>query len=298
MTIRKILESKKPSDIFDPVNWKEEYKKWVLHLHPDKNPDPDAHLAFQRLVEYKAIMEDGITFSDEICDKITFKQELNPDGSLKEGIVTFFGPEDKLKLSYENYLKVYDSVPGIPTFRRYLPSEMELNGGELKVYLQHKSHLIHDLTLEEKHVRWFLNRMLEFTSILNIHGQLTHCGINPNSVLICPEEHGIQVISFYHTIPVYSPMKSAIGIHPYKSWYPAEIWITKESIPEIDLLMVKRTALTVLGDKTGFGYSMRGKISNDFHEYLLQHDEDIHKGFTDYQKLLDKSPREFHKLEL
>lgn len=288
MTIRKILESTKPSDIFDPVNWKEEFRKWSLHLHPDHNTDPDAHKAFQKLIDYKKILEEGITFSDEICDKITFKDD----------IVTFFGPEDKLKLSYNNFQKIKSCCPGIPTFERYLPSKMELNGGELKVYLQHQSHLIHDLTLEEKHVRWFLNRMLEFTSILNIHGQLTHCGINPSSVMICPEEHGIQIISFYHSIPVYSPMKSAIGIHPYKSWYPSEIWITKESIPEIDLLMVKRTALTVLGDKTGFGYSMRGKISNDFHEYLLQHDEDIHKGYTDYQKLLDKSPREFHILSL
>lgn len=288
MTIRKILESTKPSEIFNLINWKEDFRKWSLHLHPDHNKDPLAHEALQKLLEYKKILEEGITFSDEICDKITFK----------DGIVTFFGPEDKLKLSYENYLKIMNCCPGIPTFERYLPSKMELNGGELKVYLQHQSHLIHDLTLEEKHVRWFLNRMLEFTSILNIHGQWTHCGINPNSVMICPEEHGIQIISFYHSIPVYSLMKSAIGIHPYKSWYPAEIWITKESIPEIDLLMVKRTALTVLGDKSGFGYSMRGNISDDFHEYLLQHDEDIHKGYTDYQKLLDKSPREFHHLKI
>lgn len=289
MNIPTILAASKPSDIFDLSNWKTQFRDWAKHLHPDRNPDPQAKPALEILLKFRDILETGIVFSDEICPKITFK----------DNVLTFTGDPDKLKLSYDNFQRALNCCATIPTFQRYLPERMELSPDlTLKVYLRHQSNLIQDLVLEEKHVKWFLNRLLEFTSMLNIYGGFTHCGINPNSVLICPEEHGIQVISFYHQISVNDKMKSAIGNHPYKGWYPDEIWTTKKSCPEIDLFMCKNTAVTLLGDKTGFGHSLRGKISNDLLEFLLQHDDTIHTGYMNYQTFLDKSPRVFHKLTL
>lgn len=288
MTIRKILESKKPSDVFDLKTWKTQFREWSKHLHPDKNKDPQAHSALSILLEYKKILEKGVEFSDEFC-KILYK----------DNVVTFHGPMDKLKLSYDNFQLIKDSVDQVKTpFRRFLPEKMEIESDCLKVHLQHDPHLIHGLVLEEKHGRWFLNRLLEFSTLLNEKGGYTHAGLNPNSVLICPEEHGIQVISFYHLVPKNAKMRTAIGIHPYKLWYPSEIFTTKTSIPEIDLLMSKRLASYILGDLSGFSDNLRKILSPELTQYLISYDDTILEGYLTYQKLLDKTPRVYHKLIL
>lgn len=289
MTIRKIIESKKPSDIFDLSNWKKQFQAWVLHVHPDKNSDPLAKEAYKVLIKYRDLLENGIEFSDEVCSKIIFK----------DNTLTFYGPMDKLKLSYDNFNRIKGTVDNITTpFERYIPEKMELAADHLVVYLQHDPHLIHDLKLEEKHTRWFLNRLLEFSSLLSDKSGYTHAGLNPNSVLICPKEHGIQIVSFYHLVPVNGKMKSAIGIHPYKNWYPAEIFSTKMSVPEIDLLMSKRLATYISGERSGFANPLRGSFSDDLVNYLLTYDNTLLEGYFSYQDLLNKSPRIFHELNL
>jgi hypothetical protein len=175
---------------------------------------------------------------------------------------------------------------------------MELETDHLRVYIQHDPHLIHDLKLEEKHGRWFLNRLLEFSTLLNERAGYTHAGLNPNSVMICPEEHGIQVVSFYHLVTSKGKMRSAIGLHPYKSWYPVDVFTTKKSIPEIDLLMSKNLATYILGERSGFANSLRGVLSQELVDYLLSYDNSLLEGYFDYQKLLDRSPRIYHKLTL
>lgn len=289
MNIRKILQSKKPSDIFDLTNWKTQFRDWSQHLHPDKNPDPMAHEAFQVLLKYRGILENGVEFSDEVCPKIVFKDK----------VLTFYGPMDMLKISYDNFMKIKDTVDSVKTpFRRYLPDRMELEKDCLKVYLQHDPHLIQGLTLEEKHGRWFLNRLLEYSTLLNEKSGHTHAGLTPNSVLICPEEHGIQVVSFYHLVPVNTKMVSAVGIHPYKTWYPTDIFTTKISVPEIDLLMSKHLATYIMGDKSGFANTLRGILSGELVDYLLSYDDTLLDGYFKYQQILDKSPRIYHKLTL
>lgn len=289
MNIRKILASKKPGDIFDLKDWKTQFRDWSKHLHPDKNSDPLAHKALAVLLAYKKIIEDGVEFSDEFCPKIIFKDK----------VITFYGPMDKLKLSYDNFLKIKDTVDSVKTpFRRYLPERMELEMDCLKVHLQHDPHLIHDIILEEKHGRWFLNRLLEYSTLLNENSGHTHAGLTPNSVLICPEEHGIQVVSFYHLVPVNSKMISAVGVHPYKTWYPTDIFTTKVSVPEIDLLMSKHLATYTMGDKSGFANTLRGILSGELVDFLLSYDDTLLDGYFSYQQLLDRSPRIYHKLTL
>jgi len=289
MTIRKILESKKPSDVFNISDWKTQFKNWSKHLHPDKNSDPLAHEALQVLFKYRDILENGVEFSDEICPKIVFKDK----------VLTFYGDMGKLKLSHDNFLKIKDTVDSIKTpFRRFLPDKMELEKDCLKVYLQHDPHLIHDITLEEKHGRWFLNRLLEYSTLLNEKSGHTHAGFTPNSVLICPEEHGVQIVSFYHLVPVNTKMVSAVGVHPYKTWYPTNIFTTKQSVPEIDLLMSKHLATYIMGDRSGFANTLRGTLSGELVDYLLSYDDTLLDGYFKYQQILDRSPRIYHKLTL
>jgi len=287
MNIRKILDSTKPSDIFDLSNWKVQYQSWIKAVHPDHNTSVGAREAFEKLMQYKEILENGISFKDELCD-IT----------LKDNILTFKGPKDKLELSKQNYEIILNSVKVVDTFPRYLPEKMYFDGDDLKVVLSRRSVLIQDLALEEKHCRWVLNRLLEFSSLMNVHGGWTHCGINPNSVLITPEDHGIQVVSFYHSVKVNDPMRSAIGLLPLKNWYPAEIFTNKRSISTVDSEMSKRLCCYLLGDKSGTGANLRGSTTNYIHDFLMEQGSVVQNDYIKYQELLNQEPRTFHILNL
>lgn len=287
MNIRTILNSTKPSDIFDPSNWKTQYKTWIKAVHPDHNATNEAREAFEILMRYKDILENGIQFKDELCE-ITFK----------DNILTFKGPKDKLEMSKANYDSILTSVTGIDTFPRYLPEKMYFDGDDLKVILSRRSILIHDLVLEEKHCRWVLNRLLEFSSITNVHGGWTHCGINPNSVLITPEDHGIQLVSFYHSVKVNDPMKSAIGLLPFRNWYPPEIFTSKRSNSTVDSEMSKRLCCYLLGDKSGTGANLRGSMTNYIHDFLMEQGSLVQNDYIKYQELLNQEPRIFHILNL
>lgn len=288
MTLRQLISSTKLSDIFpNQVDWKRTFNEYVMLCHPDKNSSDDAKIAYSILMTYKDILENGVKFNDEISEI-----------SFKDNVLTFNGPLDKLKSSYENYQSILNSSDVPDHFHKYLPERMELEDGQLKVHLRERAILLHDLTLEEKHVKWALNRLLEFSSMSNLIANWCHVGLNPNSVMICPENHGIQIISFYHSRPINSKLTSAIGIHPYKSWYPSDIFAHKTASFDIDLLMAKRIAIYLLGDKTGFGATLRGKISDDFLSFLMSFENDIRDGYLQYQEFLNKSPREFHILNL
>ena len=286
MNIRKIIESSNPEDIFDLSIWKDQYQSWIKAVHPDKNADPKAREAFERLIQYKEILENGKSYQDELC-RIT----------QKGNILTFTGPLDKLKLSLNKYQKIL-SIPTLPEhFPLYFPEKMEIVDDQLIVHLRKQSHFISELTLDEKHVKWAYNRMLEFSLMLNDAG-FTHCGINPNSVMICPEDHGIQVVSFYHLVPNNSPLKSVIGLHPFKNWYPSEIFTTKMSNPLLDQLLSKSTAIYLLGDKSGVGTKLRGSVDPGLLDHLLSLHPNIQEAYIKYKSYLDLSPRTFHQLKL
>lgn len=287
MNIRRILDSTKPLDIFDFPIWKDQYQSWIKAVHPDKNPDPKAREAFERLIAYKEILENGFQFEDELC-------KIRQQGR----VLTFEGPFDKLELSLKNYQRIL-SIPDLPKhFPLYFPEKMEMSGDKLKVYLREDSHFLSELTLEEKHVKWCFNRMLEFSTMLNLNAGFTHCGINPMSVLVCPKTHGIQVVSFYHTVQIHDKLKSVIGLHPYKSWYPTEIFTTKVSNPLIDQLLSKRTAIYLLGDKSGVGTKLRGSIEDGLLDNLITQQSTIQESYIKYKQYIESQPKIFHELKL
>lgn len=287
MNIRKILDSTKPEDIFDLSIWKDQFQIWIKAVHPDHNSGLGAREAFEKLMEYKGILENGVPFKDELCN-ITMKGR----------ILTFTGPINELRISKENFESIL-SKPVLPEhFLLYLPEKMEFDDDKLLVYLREDSHFISELTLEEKHVKWAFNRMLEFSAMLNLKAGFTHCGINPNSVMICPKTHGIQVVSFYHLVSTNSPLKSVIGLHPFKGWYPDEIWMTKHATSLIDQLLCKRTGIWLLGDKSGVGTKLRGSTDVGLLDNLLTQHSTIQAAYIKYKEYIDLQPRIFHELKL
>lgn len=276
----------------NPSNYKDQFREWAMLIHPDKCTIPKAKEAFDRLTSYKNEIENGIEFSDEIST-IT----------MKGNVLYFSGPMDKLIASYENYKSISLSMDSHSSFKYYLPESMTLMSDGLEVRLRdningnfHHSVRLNGLTLAERHVKWFLNRCLEFTSMLNCTSGYTHCGIGPNSVLICPETHGIQVISFYHTVKHGDKLKSLNGM--VKNWYPVSVFSDKIAIDSIDLELCKRYACTLLGDLSGLGTKLKGTIDDEFVTFLLTSHVDIREGYLKYQDFLNKSPRTFHKLDL
>ena len=92
----------------------------------------------------------------------------------------------------------------------YLPMAMGFGTEKYECHCNYRVASLLDRTLDEKHVRWVLNRMLEFSAWMESI-KLIHGGINPDSVLIMPEPHGIQVISFYHLTKLGNKMRTIPG---------------------------------------------------------------------------------------
>lgn len=261
-------------------------------IHPDKCKLPDAEVAFDRLTAFRNEIENGIVFTDEIST-IT----------MKGNVLIFVGDRSKLQQSYDNYQTI-SRISGVPdSFKFYLPESMTLHSDRLEVTLRsningmpHHSVRLSGIVLEEKHVKWFLNRCLEFASLLNCVGDMVHCGIGPNSTLICPESHGIQIISFYHTVKNTDKLRSLNG--QMKRWYPAFVFDTKRPDSSIDLELCKRFACSLLGDPSGAGPKLKGSIDPEFSTFLLTSHIDIRDGYTKYVEFLNKTPRTFHKLDL
>lgn len=283
------------TSVRNPLNssdYKSTFREWSKIIHPDKCKLPDAVAAFDRLTTFRNEIENGIVFSDEIST-IT----------MKGNVLTFVGDRSKLQQSYDNY-QIISKISGVPdSFKFYLPESMTLHPDRLEVVLRsnvngtaHHSVRLTDIVLEEKHVKWILNRCLEFTSLLNCVGDMVHCGVGPNSTLICPETHGVQIISFYHTVQSGYKLRSLNG--QMKRWYPAFVFDTKRADSSIDLELCKRFACSLLGDASGVGTKLKGSIDPDFSTFLLTSHVDIRDGYIKYVDFLNKSPRLFHKLDL
>ena len=285
--IDKILNSDK--NILPVNDYKDQYRQWSLLIHPDHCDDIRASSAFEKLTKYRDELEIGYKFSDELCDIV-----------MKGNVLTFTGPKDDLQRSHDNFVEISTVMKDHPTFKYYVPKLMKFVGDDLIVDLwdkvDDKDHrgIRLDFTIEENHVRWILNRSLEFSSLLNLIGGWSHLGINSNSMLICPETHGIQIVSFYHSVKIGHPLRSLNGM--IKSRYPIHIFDTKISDDRIDIELCKRFACELLGDPFGLGTKLKGSINPEFNTFLLSSNS-IREGYLKYQDFLNKSPRTFHKLD-
>ncbi len=82
-----------------------------------------------------------------------------------------------------------------------------------------------------------------------------HCGLNPESIFIVPETHGIQICSFYHLTKIGNRIGTISG--KYSNWYPQDVFKTKIATPIIDLGCSMKIASYLLGDTSGIGIKHR-----------------------------------------
>ena len=282
-----IIAAEKMEDILDVANFKGAYNTLVMEVHPDKCSEVGADEAIRRLNEWKEYFENGKEFKDDVST-------IKSNGYWAE----FSSIEKNLNWSAENY-RLFSQLQGEPDryFLKYLPKECELlKNGSYKFGFEKRAVPLVGLRLPVEHVNWILNRLLEYCTYL-AEIEFVHCGINPESVFIVPETHGIQVVSFYHLTRIDNKVKTVSG--KYKHWYPDELFKDKRGVSAIDIECCKRLACYLLGDVSGSGAGLRKTVNEELINFLLTRHENAYECLTIYRALLKKNfEKKFHILTI
>lgn len=285
--IRKLLAAKKPEDIFTFGHYKKEFDIYLKMIHPDVCTLDEAQEATIKLTSLKKQFEKGETYTDD-AGAIHFNGYF----------ATFGGDKPLLELSLTNYQKLANlRTESSEHFKRYLPPNLTFVNDLLRIDFKERALPLQHLQLPQEHVNWILSRLLEFSAWLNQEGYC-HAGINPDSIFVVPETHGIICTSFYHLTKVGNNLSTISAKH--KHWYPAHLFTSKTATPDIDLELAKRLAIYLLGDKSGNGVLLKKTHNEEFIDFLIKHHSDPYDTYQVYRSLLKKlfGPAKFHPLEL
>lgn len=276
--INKILKSKSVVDAFYDVNdWKQTYKNYIRLIHPDVCKLANAKEATEILNQFKDELDSGKKHNDDA------------------GIVTYYlktveivGDKDLLKKSFDNYnhlMSLKDDASN--HFKKYLPVSAKMTSEtELVFTLSFRAVPLSSLgVIEQKHANWILSRMFEFTGWMNQIGY-SHAGINPESIYVMPENHGMTCISFYHLTKLSGPVKTVSA--KYKNFYPPQLFTHKKADSNIDIELSKKTAVYLLGDKSGGGVILRKTHENEIIDFLQKQSYDTAENYNEYRSLLKK----------
>ncbi len=271
--IEQLLHTENIEEVIDLSNFKESYNQLILQVHPDKCSLPQASEAAAKLNALKARYEDGVNYNDDAGAFNT-----------NDYTVRFKGKPEALKISFDNYARLSSAKDKVSeNINRYLPSKMVLEKGELLVTFQERAISLIHLNLPQEHVNWILSRMLEFSMYIGSRNY-AHGGICPESIFIMPKSHGIQVASFYHMTRIGERVKTVSGAH--KSWYPASLFDTKTATAKIDLELSKKTAIYLLGDKSGGGIKLKKTHNEDFINFAATQHHNSAECYTKYREML------------
>ncbi len=289
--IDKLVKSTKPSDIFIGDDWKKLYHSYCKLIHPDYNPNSKAAEAMAKMNFYKDVLENGLQFIDEAGPFRVFEKHI-------EYPVT----DDNRKLikkSVDNYnfLKSKHDKAS-ESFHRYLPESMLLEKDKLTINLKDRSIPLTGRKLEQIHVNWLFSRMFEISLWLRQIDRV-HMGLNPTTVFVVPETHGIIIISFYH-MSIINKKAETISAK-YKMWYPTDLFIRKIATADVDLELCKKIALYLLGDKSAAGTKL--KMDKDVNQvvlnFLLTKHQNTPEEYKQYRELLAKNfEKKYYPLDL
>lgn len=270
--IEKIMHAQSLLALFPIGNVKKLYREAVKQLHPDLCTMPMAEDALVRLNELRLKHEKGIIITDDAGSIWTQKK-----------IAIFRGDLDLINTSYQHYqsLKQLKSEAA-QHFHLYLPQSMEMTD-ILKAEFPFRAIPLHSLELPQEHVNWVLSRLLELVAWLAQEG-FVHGGINPRSIFILPETHGIAIASFYHMKRIGDRLTSISAA--YQNWYPKQVFSEKRATPLIDLECCKRIAAYLLGDKSGLGVKLKKTHLGAYINFLLDRHDNAFACYDEYRHLL------------
>jgi serine/threonine protein kinase len=276
--VSKIMNATKFADIVDLGRYKEDYRELVKLVHVDKGGNPEATA---KLNDFKTIYEKGIKYEDEAGEYYSNGYWIKRKST------------DLLEKSYKNWVAI--TMLNVSHLSKYIPSDGSIIEGQLTFNFG-KRCIPLPLALEQGHVRWILSRILEFVMMLETQGYV-HGGINPDSVFIDPENHGIMITSFYYLTKIGTHMRSVNG--KYKSWYPSQLFKNKIAHPLVDIELAKKTAIYLLGDKSGVGVRLKKTHNKELLEFLMTQDYNAYFAYEEYRALLKKNfESKFHILNI
>ena len=272
--IHQILHSSHYSEVFSRFTFKKQYIDYLKVLHPDICSHPQATEAVAKINIYK--------------DELDKYQKIKDDGGeiqiTSPHNITFKGDETLLKKSFTSFDKLSKlKDEASKHFRKYLPDSLEWKGDRIELHHKEEIMPLTGLLLAEKHVTWVTSRLFEFVAWLNQVG-FCHAGLNPESIAIVPKTHGIIVLSFYHL--GYTNQKLSTISNRYLNWYPNSIFTEKRAVPYIDITLVQRIALYLLGEKTGTGVKLKKTHNPQLIDFLLESHALPYETFDAYRKLL------------
>jgi hypothetical protein len=285
-----LMKSTKPSDIFTG-DWKKLYLQYCKLIHPDSCSAKGAGDAMAKMNYFKDVLENGLQYADETGAFRVFEKRI-----------VYNVTDDNRKLltkSVANYnlLKAKHDKAS-ESFHRYLPESMLLEKDKLIITLKDRSIPLTGRKLEQVHVNWLFSRMFEFCMWLKQTGY-AHIGLNPTTVFVVPETHGIIIISFYHMTEL--GKKAGTISAKYKMWYPTDLFVNKIATQDIDLELCKKVALYLLGDKSAGGTKLRmdKEVNQQVLDFLLTKHQNEVEEYTQYRELLAKNfERKFYPLNL
>jgi hypothetical protein len=289
--IDKLIKSNKPSDIF-PDDWKKLYRDYCKLIHPDYHPNSLAAEAMAKMNNYKDILENGTKFTDESGDFRVFEKKI-------EYIVTDANRKLITK-SVNNYKQLMAKTDkASESFHRYLPESMVLEKNKLTINLKNRSVPLTGQKLKQIHVNWLFSRMFEFVLWLR-QISYSHMGLNPTTVFVVPETHGIIIISFYHMTTLFKKAETISA--KYKMWYPTTLFSEKIATPDIDLELCKKIALYLLGDKSAAGTKLKMdkvNVNQNILTFLLTKHKNHVDEYKQYREILAKNfEKKFYLLNL
>ncbi|MDR2036942.1 MAG: hypothetical protein LBQ60_03370 [Bacteroidales bacterium] len=264
----------------------EDYIFLAKKLHPDICADARSIQAFTHLNRLKRDFEKGYIFRDE-------------SGEYRSNYLyhRWNGDKSLLKASKANYDRLLQEAKdnfdakSFGHFMNYLPSNLEFEGETLVYRSQHKCVplskviiRIADDDARNKHINWIYSRLIEFVSMLESMN-ITHAGLNPDSVFVIPEIHAIKVVTFYHT-----GMGSISTINgKYRNYYPAQLFTDKTGGAYVDISLIKKTAICGLGDVSGSGVKLRAdaSINQNVLAYLMTPESDAFQSMKTWRSILD-----------
>ena len=288
--IEKVLKSEKPSDIFNG-EWKATYKTFSRLIHPDTCSQPKATDAMAKMNYYKDILENGVQYRDEAGDFRVFENK-----------VVYKVTDENQKLlrkSFDNFkiLKQRTDKTSVD-FHRYLPESMRLSKNELIISFKDRTVPLTGQQLPQHHVNWLFSRMFEISLWFRNIGY-SHMGMNPTTVFVVPETHGIILISFYHMTHLDHKAKTISA--RYKMWYPTTLFMKKIATQDVDLELCKKIALYLLGDRSAAGTKLKRDkdVNQDILTFFLSKHQCEVEEYKQYRDLLSKNfERKFYPLNL
>ncbi len=287
--IAKINAASRIEQVLDPRD-RSAYRAAMATVHPDVCQEDGALYATTQLTCMMNAYENGRSMADE-------SGEVRWNGWWAR----YSGEAALLRASERSFRELTSGVdPASANFRKYLPEKCRLEGGGMVVEFGRRAVPLSSLPrpLDQVHVNWVLSRMLEFSAWVSQRG-LSHCCLNPESVFVVPETHGIQVTTHYLLSASGGRLAGVSG--KYQHWYPHSAVSARTASALVDLEACKRTAAWLLGDDSGVGVSLRtrGDVNKGVLDFILSSHEDATSAWKQYRGVLDREfKKQFHTLDV